>query len=136
MFKIDIMKIFYTLCLLALFCNPKTFAQFLNTPPVIQGDVATGEYANNSYAGTSNGVWHIGWNDEFLYIAIIGANHAENMVMYIDGNPISPVNGGTNSNGKLVGLEDYSTFTPNLPFRADARLFTNNSNREIQKSIS
>ena len=128
------MKTLYTLCLVALFCNATANAQFLNTPPMIQGNVGTGEYANNSYAGSPNGTWHIGWDDTYLYIAVINANFAENMVMYIDGNPISPVNGGSNVNGSLVGLADYAGYTPNLPFRADVRLFTNNAERGIWKS--
>lgn len=128
------MKKSLTLSLFVLFFTHSMYAQFLNTPPDIQGNVGTGEYANNSFAGSPNGTWHIGWDDTYLYIAVITANYAENMVMYIDGNPISPVNGGSNTNGNLVGLADYPGYTPNLPFRADVRLFTNNANRGIWKS--
>jgi hypothetical protein len=53
-------------------------------------------------------------------VCINNANQSEPVSIYLDVDPIVPVNGGANANGTLVGLnyDGYST-RPNLPFRAD-----------------
>jgi hypothetical protein len=54
------------------------------------------------------------WDDNNLYVGITNANLAEAAVIYIDRNPISPVNGGNNSNGNLLGFNYDNTSFPGL----------------------
>lgn len=72
------------------------------------------------------------WTSNDLYMFINGANQSEPVSIYLDVDPNVPVNGGTDANGTLVGL-DYDGYTtrPNLPFRADICIYAHNGYREI-----
>jgi len=98
-----------------------SFAQF-NTP-TIDGVIGAGEYGTHTDGNNqqTNGgtVWHMTWDATNLYIGISGANVLEGAVIYVDGNPIAPINGGTNADGTLVGQEYDNTNFAALQFRAD-----------------
>ena len=100
-------------------------AQF-NTP-TINGTVAAGEYGthtegNNQF--TSDGVnWFITWDNTYLYVGLTNYNNfGDAVVLYVDADPLATVNGGSGSDGTLVGT-GYDGVTPNFPFRADCFLF-------------
>lgn len=91
-------------------------AQFATTPPVQDGTINAGEY------GANGGTWSMSWDDNKLYIAKTGGNYNEPVYVYLDIDPLVPVNGGGNNNGNLTGTTDFST-TPSLPMRADVRIY-------------
>jgi len=96
-------------------------AQF-NTP-TIDGLISAGEYGTHtdgSNQQTNGGtVWYMTWDAANLYVGISGANVNEAAVIYVDGNPIAPINGGTNADGTLVGQNYDGTSFAALQFRAD-----------------
>ncbi|MFO0362375.1 MAG: hypothetical protein ACK500_11130, partial [Flavobacteriales bacterium] len=65
------------------------------------------------------------WDNTNLYVGIgpTSNNTNEPFVLYIDMDPIVPVNGGSNANGATNGFNNYNRCTYNQPFRADFVLF-------------
>jgi len=104
-------------------------AQF-STPAVDATLDAGATYPNNYVSGATT--WYTTWNNTDLFVFIQNANESEPVSIYLDVDPIVPVNGGNNSDGTLVGL-DYDGYTtrPNLPFRADICIYAHNGYREI-----
>ncbi len=111
------MKKLATLFIFLFLLGELTHAQYVSTPPVQDGTVTSSEYSNNN-----SGNWYMTWDADSLYFAKIGGVTTEPVLMYFQINPISPVDGGTNSDGDLTGKLDYSN-TPNLPFRANVRIY-------------
>lgn len=108
-------------------------AQF-NTA-VINRDIGTNEYGtgniNNYVSGTP--IWYITWDDTYLYASIQNANENEAGIIYLDIDPIIPVNGGNAANGSNVGYQFDGLGAPNLPFRANTILYFRNNYREIRR---
>ena len=119
---------FFLLCGL-LFCE-KTNAQF--STPTIDGTLDGANYPTNYTSGSST--WHVTWDNTYLYVFLQNADETEPVTLFLDVDPIVPVNGGSNSDGTLVGLnyDGYST-PPNLPFRADVFIYSHNGYREIRR---
>ncbi|HRG57489.1 MAG TPA: T9SS type A sorting domain-containing protein [Bacteroidia bacterium] len=124
--KTNIFKIF---CLLSFSFMQHSFAQW-TTPTVDAINDGVGNYPNNYTSGATN--WALTWNNTDLFVCLNNANQTEAVSIYLDVDPIVPVNGGANGNGTLVGL-NYDGFTtrPNLPFRADVCIYIHNGSREI-----
>ncbi|MCC2548218.1 hypothetical protein LJY25_17340 [Hymenobacter sp. BT175] len=99
-------------------------AQFAT--PVLDGTITAAEYSNNN-----GGTWYMTWDDTYLYIAKTGGNASEQALIYLDIDPVLPATSGSNSNGNTVGINDYD-MTPNLPFRADVRIYMQNSYIEFK----
>ncbi|RZK10911.1 MAG: hypothetical protein EOO46_08820 [Flavobacterium sp.] len=118
------------LVLCALLFSKKTQAQF--STPTIDATLDGANYPTNYTTGSSN--WRITWDDTYLYVFLQNANETEPVTIFLDVDPIVPVNGGSNSNGTLVGLnyDSYST-PPNLPFRADVFIYCHSGYREIRR---
>ncbi|UAY51600.1 beta strand repeat-containing protein [Ferruginibacter albus] len=116
--------------LFLLFCISKnTLAQF--TTPTIDASLDAGSVYPNSYTSGST-TWYMTWNNTDLFVFVQNANETEPVTIYLDVDPIAPVNGGTNANGTLVGLNyDGYTTRPNLPFRADVCIYAHNGYREL-----
>ncbi|MCC2547629.1 hypothetical protein LJY25_14330 [Hymenobacter sp. BT175] len=110
---------------LLLFGNRPAAAQFATTAPAQDGAIGSGEY------GASSGNWSMAWDNTNLYIAKTGGGAGDPVYIYLDTDPIIPVNGGSGSNGSLTGTTDYNT-TPSLPLRADVRIFWNAQNNYIE----
>lgn len=109
---------------------------FNHTTATVDGVVSLSEYAGNTYISGSQ-TWYITWDNTDLYIGISGANLYEAMVLYIDKDPQTPVNGGEDSNGTNVGFAYDNTNFAALQFRADVviyakRIDTNNYYREYR----
>jgi len=90
---------------------------------VVNGVIGTNEYGvhtnGNNQQSSATGTWYMSWDATNLYIAATGGTTTEAGVLYLDKNAITPVNGGTNADGSLVGQNyDGSSFA-NLQFRAD-----------------
>ncbi|MGV3697207.1 T9SS sorting signal type C domain-containing protein [Flavobacterium sp.] len=102
----------------------------------IDGIINAGEYGihtNGSNQDTNTITWYNTWDNTNLYIGI-GAtsnNTTEGAIVYIDVNPIVPVNGGTNTNGTNVGFA-YDRGTINPAFRADYVLYFKSGYYEIR----
>jgi len=104
--------------------------------PTIDGAITAGEYGThtngNNQQSSASGTWLMSSDAANLYVALSGTNTAEGAVLYLDRNPISPVNGGTNADGNLVGYNyDGSSFA-NLQFRADLVIYFKDGYREYR----
>lgn len=135
------------ICALSLAATLPSYAQYIATPPVRDGNISDAEYGNsfvngrntNKYTtsnnGNAGGTWYMTWDANNLYVAKTGGTDGEPTIMYLDLDPTLPVTGGSGGDdkGNLNGVSDYNV-TPALPFRADARVFLigGNNNRSIQ----
>jgi hypothetical protein len=104
--------------------------------PIVDGVITATEYGthtngNNQQSGAI-GTWYMNWDATNLYVGIAGTNNAEGAVLYLDKNPITPVNGGTNADGNLTGNNyDGSNFA-NLQFRADMVVYFKDGYKEYR----
>ncbi len=119
-------------CLLAV---PNTaFAQFAT--PTVNGTIASGEYGTHTDGQNqqTNGsqVWYMTWDDTDLYVGITGATLGEAAIIYLDKNPLAPINGGSNSDGTIVGNAYDGTNFAALQFRADLVLYVKSGYREYR----
>ena len=121
-----------TLGLSAVIAAPAA-AQF-NTPS-INCDIGANKYglgnANNYASGTPR--WYMTWDDTYLYVSIQDASEVDAGILYIDWDPILPVNGGGLTDGTLAGLPGFYGLTPDLPFRSDAALLFRHDSRELYR---
>jgi len=112
-----------------------TYAQF--TTPTVNGTIGASEYGTHtdgSNQGTNGQTWYMTWNNTNLYIALSSSTTSEALVLYMDYNPIGTVNGGSNSDGSLVGFNyDGAQFSV-LPFRADFVLYAKNGYYEFRQA--
>lgn len=92
------------------------------------GDHTNG--GNQQQSGTP--ITYMRWTDDKLYVGVSAANLAEGFVLYLDKNPQTPVNGGTNANGTNVGFNYDGTNFAELPFRADLVLYVKSGYREFR----
>ena len=110
-------------------------AQFAT--PIVNGLISANEYGvhtdgqNQQSTGTGQN-WYLTWDDNNLYVGITNANLSESAVIYIDKNPIAPVNGGDDTNGNLVGFNYDNTSFSSLPFRADFVTYFKDGYREFR----
>lgn len=92
------------------------------------------EYGNNeeNHDRRTSGAmtWYSTWDNNNFYIAARGVPVNEGAVCYIDRNPISPVNGGTNVDGNLAGVNFDGARYGTLPFRADFVFYFSTTKRE------
>jgi glycosidase len=110
-------------------------AQFAT--PSINGNIGTNEYGVHTDGQNQQGTptaqtWYMTWDDTNLYVANTNANLAEGAVIYIDKNPVSPVNGGGNADGSLAGFNYDNTSFAQLPFRADYVAYFKDGYREFR----
>jgi glycosidase len=110
-------------------------AQFAT--PGVNGAIGPNEYGvhtdgQNQQSTATGQNWYMTWDDNNLYIGITNANLGEAAIIYIDKNPISPVNGGNDSNGSLAGFNYDNTSFSSLPFRADFVAYFKDGYREFR----
>ncbi|MFZ1598497.1 MAG: hypothetical protein WAW26_21835, partial [Anaerolineae bacterium] len=109
-------------------------AQFAS--PTVNGTIAASEYGthtNGQNQETSGSqTWYMTWDDTNMYVGIAGASTGEAAVIYLDKDPLSPINGGTSSNGTIVGNSYDGTNFAELQFRADLVLYVKNGYREYR----
>ena len=107
-------------------------AQFAS--PTVNGTIAASEYGthtNGQNQETSGSqTWYMTWDDTNMYVGIAGASTGEAAVIYLDKDPLSHINGGTSSNGTIVGNSYDGTNFAELQFRADLVLYVKNGYRE------
>jgi hypothetical protein len=89
----------------------------------VDGIINAGEYGTHTdgsnQQSSATGTWYMNWDATNLYLGVTGGTTTEGAVMYLDKNPLALVNGGSNTDGNLVGQNyDGSNFA-NLQFRAD-----------------
>lgn len=122
--------------LLYILATPEQNALAQFATPVVNGNISSGEYGNHTDGQnqqTSGGtVWYMTWDDNNLYFAISNANTSEAAVVYIDTNPLAPINGGTDADGTNVGFNYDGTNFAELQFRANIVLYVKNSYREYR----
>ncbi len=76
--------------------------------------------------------YFMSWDANNLYVAFTGTNFNEAEVLYLDYNPIIPVNGGTSADGSNQG-NIYDNNKMMLPFRADFVLYFKNGYNEYRR---
>lgn len=113
-------------------------AQF--TTPRVDGVITTNEYGihsdgANRYMNGSQ-TWYMTWDATKLYVAIVGAVTTDGAIVYLDVNPIAPINAGTDTNGTLAGQPYDNTSFAALPFRADRLLYFKDGARELRSAVS
>ncbi|WP_445454032.1 T9SS sorting signal type C domain-containing protein [Flavobacterium sp. 25HG05S-40] len=121
------------------FAGANSASQNLTTTSAsgIDGVITANEYGThtngNNQQSSATGTWYMNWDATNLYIGLTGTNTAEGTVLYLDKNPITPVNGGTNADGNLTGYNNYdgSNFA-NLQFRADMVVYFKDGYREYR----
>jgi adhesin/invasin len=102
-----------SLALVSLFFGATAFAQYQT--PTVDGTVSGGEYAHSG----SN--YSMTWDATYLYVAKTSLDvDSQELVLYLDVDPLSTPTAGSSSNGNLTGVTDL-TIAPALPFRADVR---------------
>jgi len=114
-------------CLLFYFSSS---AQF--TTASVNGTIGTNEYGSHTSGNNFQGNFYMTWDATNLYIGVQSATIGEAVVVYLDKDPITPVNGGANSNGTLVGQPYDNTNFAQLQFRADIVLYFKNGYREYR----
>lgn len=110
------------------------WGQFNTATP--DGVINAGEYGthtngqNQQFEGGTT--YYMAWDANNLYVAFTGTNYNEAAILYLDRNPITPVNGGTNANGSLQGYYTYERNHMMQPFRADFVLYYKNGYHEFR----
>jgi hypothetical protein len=128
---------FSLLFLFALLMMPRSaLAQFAS--PTIDGSIAGGEYGTHTDGQNqqANGgtTWYMTWDNTNLYAGVSGAAVSEGAVLYLDKNPVTPINGGANSNGTLAGQGYDSASFAALQFRADFVSYFKSGYREYRSA--
>lgn len=127
-----------TLLVLSILCLPALlFSQWIGTAPTINGSLGTNEYGthtNGQNQQLSNSrTWYMTWNDTALFVFVSGAGSGNRVLMYFDVDPITPINGGTSTNGTLTGVSYSNTQLSPLPFRADAFVALETGYRQLNQ---
>jgi hypothetical protein len=123
------LKLVSFVLIILVFCFTKVNAQF-STPTIDATNDGAAVYPNNYVSGSTT--WYLTWDNTDLSVFLQNANQTEPITIYLDVDPIVPVNGGTGANGTLIGL-NYDSYAPapNLPFRADVCIYAHNGYREL-----
>lgn len=103
--------------------------------PTIDGVIAPGEYgvhSNGFNQETNSTTWFMTWDANNLYLAYTGSNISEGGVIYLDYDPMVPVNGGTDTDGSLQGFYTYDRNHMMQPFRADFVMYFKDSYHEYR----
>lgn len=101
----------------------------------VDGTIAANEYGvhingQNQQGTSSSQIWYMTWDATNLYVAISASNTAEAAVLYLDKNPLTPINGGTNADGTAVGFNYDGASFANLQSRADLVVYFKDGYRE------
>ncbi len=127
------------LAVLAIICA--THAQRLvaqHNTAVTDGVISAGEYGTHTDGQnqqTSGGqIWYMTWNDLDAFLGISGGSTAEGAVVYVDKDPLVPINGGTDANGTNIGQDYDGQAIGALPFRADLVIYVKDGYREYRLS--
>jgi len=106
---------------------------FLSTPPTLDGVISPGEYGDHTNGANrwndGSRDWYMAWDDNNLYIAVDANGNAntDELAIYIDTDPQTPANGGSNANGALGGIGNFDGNNyGRLPFRANFAAFIRN----------
>lgn len=123
-------------CSFSLLWSLPAAAQF--TTATMDGVISANEYGvhTNGQNQQNNGgtTYYMCWDANNLYLAFSGSNFNEAAVLYLDYNPVIPVNGGTNASGSNQGLYTYDRNHMMLPFRADFVLYFKNGYNEYRRA--
>ena len=110
----------------------------VSTAPSQNGTIGANEYGTHTNGANQNtngsSVTYVSWDATNLYVAVTAANLTEAHVFYLDKNPVTPVNSGTNTDGTSVGFNYDNTSFAELPFRAELVMFVKNNYREYRTS--
>lgn len=117
-----------TLLFCCLWAAHGLYAQFIATPPVLDGGIGAGEYGTHSNGANmqvnGSSTWFLTWDATTLYVAVDGGFNPGNdaVALYFDTDPATPVNGGSGS----INGTTFDNVSPFLPFSADAFVYVKN----------
>ncbi len=118
--------------------NINGFSQFVSPTPVQDGTINNGEYGihvdGQNQQESAGGIWFLTWDANNLYLAIQGSAPWDGGVVYLDVNPVIPVNGGTDSDGSLNWSNDYDRTRLVQPIRSDFKFYFKDSYNEYRYS--
>ncbi|MBX2991737.1 MAG: T9SS type A sorting domain-containing protein [Bacteroidetes bacterium] len=107
-------------------------------PPAVNGIITPNEYGlhiNGAHAQASGtAVWYMAWSADSLYVGITGVSADDASIIYLDVNPLAPINGGTNADGLMNGTMLNNTNFDALPFRADRVVFCTSLQRTMNSA--
>ncbi len=117
---------------LILILSGNIYGQYTTT--TIDGSIGSSEYGTHTDGENKSGNWYITWDATNLYIGITSSNRAEAAVLYLGTRTDHPIDGGSNSDGTIVGFNYDGTSFAGLPFRARAVFYVKNDYREYRTS--
>lgn len=127
--SLRLLSLLTLVALLAGLCWHPAAAIYITTPPILDGVISAGEYGDAAHQWSDGArTWYMAWDSNYLYVAVDanGNASADEMVLYIDTDPQTPVNGGGDSNGTNVGVNFDDAAYSVLPFRADHYFYIRN----------
>jgi len=110
----------------------QAFGQY--TTPTVDGSIGTNEYGSHTSGENNIDNWYVTWDATNLYVGITSSSKGEAAVLYLGTRTSHPINGGTNSDGTLVGFDYDGTSFAELPFRAKAVFYVKDNYREYRTS--
>jgi hypothetical protein len=110
------------------------------TPTNVDGTIITNDYgihSNGAHQQTNgSAIWYMTWDANNLFLGITSTSTGDGAVIYFDVNPVAPINGGTNTDGAILGQTYDNTNFAALPFRADHVLYFKDGYREIRSAAA
>ncbi|NUN10720.1 MAG: T9SS type A sorting domain-containing protein [Ignavibacteriaceae bacterium] len=124
------MKSWFTLLALLLLSTKLLYPQF--TTVTVDGTIGENEYGTHTNGYNMYNNVYMTWDNTNLYVGITGATASEAAILYIDKDPLTPINGGSNSDGSLIGKEFDNTNFEAISFRADIVFYEKDSYHEYR----
>lgn len=121
------MRLFSVILPITVFCS-LGFGQWNSGSIILDGNNLESSYVNS-------GFYSIAWDSTYLYLVKKNHTTTEPVILYLDYNEIYSVVAGGNDLGSLSGRTDWS-ITPELPFRADFRLYWEHNYAEYSRKDS
>lgn len=133
-------RLFMLIAGVCLFLLNTLHAHAQDDAPKIDGVVSSNEYGSNlegENARTSGGAqWQMSWDDNNLYLSIIGSNPIHGAVIYLDIDPPDTPDASSysKSKGLSAGVAYDNTNLARLPFKADFVAYFKNEYREYRRT--
>lgn len=125
-------KVLFGIFTFSILISNMALAQY--TTVTVDGSIGSSEYGTHTDGQNKSGNWYLTWDATNIYIGLTSSNTGESAVLYLGTRTDHPINGGTNSDGTLVGFTYDGTSFAELPFRAKAVFYVKNNYREYRTS--
>lgn len=130
-----LIRLFFSILFFSGIISYSTVQAQFNTATV-NGTIAASEYGThtdgNNQQTSGSTITYMTWDATNLYIGVSAATTSEGFVIYFDKDNLTPIDGGTNTNGTNVGNAYDGTNFGQLPFRADIVMYVKTGYREFR----